>query len=197
MTDETPKIKQPRPGDPGYEPPTARIAKVRRMLDGGASMDTVVSWCMGVYPGVPEAVPPIPAKLWTVTAQKARDYIAQAKVQARHEDSDGGDVKRAMNRSRTLRLVELAIARGDLQSAIRAQHMLNLIDRSYEEGGAAPVNPAVGHEEAVARIEHAASTLALARSRGALAAKSPAVIDVQADEVDEEDEEPVDTAPAN
>lgn len=169
------------------------------MLDAGATAETVIEWCGMITPGNLDSTPPIPAKAWWCSELKAREYIAAAKARAEAEDQgDSQATKRSMNRSRTLKIVALAIERGDLQSAIRAQHMLNLIDKSYDEAGADAVNPAVSTEEAIARIDHAAETLALARARGALPASTkPKVIDAESVEDDDDEGDVSATAAGN
>lgn len=203
--------QQPRQGEPGYVAPAARISMVRRMLERGASESLVIEWCATITPG-PTPAPPRPAsavgidrsepvaaelvppperlfevKLWAVGERKAREYIERAKILNARGAEDSQQNKLIANRSRTLYLVHRAIEGGDLYAAIRAQHMLNLIDRSYEESVAKAISGAVSQEEAIARIDHAASTLALARSRGVIPEGSK-VIEVDASEDDADDE---------
>lgn len=167
--------RNPRPGQPGYEAPSARIAKVRRLLESGASEAIVVEWCRGLHPGTADGS--VPAKVWTIGEGKAREYIQIAKEQTYEEDSDDKQAKRSLNRARVLRLLNAAISKNDIGNALKAQHMLNMIDQSYDESFGGPKVGALSAEESIRTIDHAAKTLELARSRGSLPAPR-SVIDV-------------------
>ena len=167
--------RNPRPGQPGYEAPSARIAKVRRLFESGASEATIVEWCRNVHPGTSDGS--VPAKIWTIGEAKAREYIQIAKEQTYDEDADDKSSKRSVNRSRTLRLLHAALSRNEIGNALKAQHMLNMIDQSYDESYGSPNTGTVSSEESARSIDHAAKTLALARARGVAPLPRP-VIDV-------------------
>lgn len=183
---DDPKPRNPRIREPGYVPPKARIAAIRRMLIAGASEASVIEWCETINPGTPDGK--VPAKAWFCSEGKARDLIRQAKEQTYGEDIEDRASKKAVNRARVLAMVARALERDDLHSAIRAQHMLNLIDRSYDDTHDVPNMGQISDEESIRTIDHAARTLALARQRGSLPAAKPA-IDVESMPADEDNED--------
>ncbi len=165
-----------------------RVAMVRDLLSAGWSAASVVDWCNRLTPAdIGRGVAP---KTWRCTEPTARKYIALARDQNLADDLDDRDRKRADNRQGFRRVFRLAMSTGDLRTALMAQTMLCRIDGSFEVTTVpgAPVGSELTDDEAVKLIDHAASTLALARSQGALGPSS-AVIDATSTEVIDEDDE--------
>lgn len=180
------------PKEPGKR---ERVALVRQLLESGATREKIIDWCGQLHAANPQLG--VPAKIWAVRPATAARYIVEAEAEQQADDARPREVKRASNRADIARLYQMAISKGRFDWALKAKDMLCHIDGSYETAGGLGTTTPISVEDAVARIQHANSTLALAQARGVLPAGTPGlpVIDVPPLE-DEEIEIDVDDAPA-
>lgn len=175
--------------EPERVPRARRIALVREMLREGISLAALLDWCTNTYPARPDA----PAKGWKVSKVEAYRLIKEAQDQNALGDLQSAATKRAERRATYELLLERAIKRNTVASdllAVKINDALCRIDGAYDPAQVpASTGVPLSLEDAVDAISHANATLELARKRGIALPEGTKVIDTEAAELDDSDDE--------
>lgn len=171
-------------------PRAKRVAMIREMLRDAKPLAAILEWASNTYPAIPGVVE---AKAWKVTKTEALALVNEARDMNALGDLQTTAVKRQERRAIYEHLLERALARNSVAGDILATKINDYmcrIDGAYDPSQLPPstVMP-LSIEDAIAAIDHATSTMELAKSRGALALPEGEVIDVQADEDELDDDD--------
>lgn len=194
-------------GSPMYER-ESRIIQVRTLIAERLDDRQIIRWLVTVI--TPEMVVAakaegrtLVAKPWGVSEATARDYLRTAWRAG--SDQDQAVVGRLRQRDMQTfeHILRLALGKGDLASALRAQEFIAKMNGSFQPSVALPATPEMEQEEAIEAIEHARDTLELARRLGVVSpSQAASAIDVAAtepppaDDDGDQDATPEEDAPA-
>lgn len=179
-------------------PRPKRVALIREMLREAKPLGAILEWASNTYPAIPGVVE---AKTWKVSKGDALQLVNEARDMNALGDLQSSAVKRAERRAIYEHLLERAISRNTVASDILATKINDYmcrIDGAYDPSQLPPSTlMPLSLEDAVMAIEHASSTMELARVRGALALPEGDVIDVPEDEIETDDDGDSPTVSAN